>query len=144
MKQKEKIKLQIADKIYFRDSTGGFSKFKILTVVSVDDKLVEMDNGTIFVRESQNGGVMQDYFFQYLEKQKYSSSERWYLCDDKILSQANDANKKFDENKELIKANILIQSIMCGIKILTNEEKFAIYDAIVKTKEDDEYYNNLL
>ena len=143
MKQKQKIKLQISDKIYFRDSTGGFSKFKILTVVSVDDKFVEMDNGTIFVRESQNGGVMQDYFFQYLEKQKYSSSERWYLCDDKILSQANDYNKKYDENKDLIKANILIDNIFCGIKTLTKEEKLAIYDAIVKPK-DDEYYNNFL
>ena len=144
MKQKEKIKLQIADKIYFRETFGGFSKYKILTVVSVDDKLVEMDSAAIFVRESQNGGVMQDYFLQYFENQKYPSYQRWYLCDDKKLSQANDANKEYDENKDFIKANILINNIFSGIKILTKEEKLAIYNAIVKSKEDDEYFNNLL
>lgn len=144
MKSRQKLKLQIADKLYFSEFFGGFSKYKILTVVSVDDKLAEMDNGAIFVRESQNGGVLQDYFLQYFENQKYPSYQRWYLCDDKKLSQANDANKEYDENKDFIKANILINNIFSGIKILTKEEKLAIYNAIVKSKEDDEYFNNLL
>jgi hypothetical protein len=144
MKPRQIINLQIGDKVYSRKTFSGFSKFKILTVVSVDDKFVEMDNGAIFVRGSYNGSPMQYYFKQYLENQKYPSHETWYLCDDKILSEANDANKKYEENKELIKANILINNIFCGIKILTKEEKIAIYHTIIKSKEDDEYFNNLL
>ena len=79
MKSRQKIKLQNGDKVYFRESFSGFSQYKTLTVVSVNDKFVEMDNGEIFVRESQSGGVLQDYFLQYFQNQKYPSYQRWYL-----------------------------------------------------------------
>jgi len=135
--------LDVGDKVYFRESFGKFSRYRILTVVSVKDKIVEMDNGTTFVRNGfKPSKTFVEYFIKYDLTRK--SSEWWYLCDDKKLSEIKEANEKFDNNRELIKANILIDSIACGIMIPTDEEKNSIYDAIVKSKNNDEYYNNIL
>ena len=46
--------------------------------------------------------------------------------------------------EEFINSSILETQEKLLQSILTKEEKIAIYDAIVKTKEDDENFNNLL
>ena len=135
--------LQVGDRVYCSDTSHVYSKYHILSVVSVDEKHATLSDGRV-LRRSCVQNIRDVRYPSFNDVEIHRRFIQWYICRPEVEEEAERAKEYFEKNRDLIKANVLIQNIFCMIHKLTDEEKLGIYDLIVKSKNMDAEYDKII